>query len=78
MFTVFDDGLSAPRHPASSRLNDNSMQLIGLLEFFHLMSSPTRYERTGAVLFGNELQALGIRSSTTTSSVAATTRPRRF
>lgn len=47
------------RHPASSRLNDDPMQLIGLLEFFHLMSAPTRYERTGAVLFGKDSQPLG-------------------
>jgi DNA repair protein RadC len=45
--------------PASSRLNPDPARLIDVLEFFHLMSAPTRYERSGAVLFDQDSQPLG-------------------
>ena len=48
-----------PRHPAGSRLNDDPYRLIDLLEFFHLMSAPTRFERSGAVLFNANGEPLG-------------------
>jgi DNA repair protein RadC len=48
-----------PRHPACSRLNDDPYQLIDLLEFFHLMSAPTRFERVGAVLFNKDHEPTG-------------------
>ena len=59
MAVTVDAPVTLPRHPACSRLNDDPMQLIGLLELFHLMSAPSRYERTGAVLFGKDSQPLG-------------------
>ena len=47
------------RHPACSRLNDDPLRLIDLLDFFHLMSQATRYERVGAVLFNADHEPLG-------------------
>jgi len=49
----------SPGRPTVSRLKGDSYRLIDLLEFFHLMSAPTRYERVGAVLFNAEREPLG-------------------
>lgn len=47
------------RSPASARLNDDPFRLIDLLEFFRIMSAPTRYERAGLVLFNRDHEPLG-------------------
>jgi DNA repair protein RadC len=47
------------RKPVSSRLNPDPARLIDVLEFFHLMSAPTRFERSGAVLFNANGEPLG-------------------
>lgn len=59
MAVTVDAPAIPPRHPACSRLNDDPLRLIDLLDFFHLMSDSSRCERVGAVLFNAEHGPLG-------------------